>query len=392
MNTARPVKKRIRRLVLLGATGTLGTMVLDVLRTTPGKFRLVGMSAGKSLADLLRLARQFQVSRLHLSGQISGDFRKPNKITVWQGEECWNKFFKATQPDLVINCIAGAGGLPATLAVLNAGVPLALANKESLVMAGRLVMKLAAQKQVPIIPVDSEHSAIFQLLQGVPRSQVKNIILTASGGMFLRRPLKEFPDITPAEAVKHPNWKMGQRITVDSGTMANKALEVVEAFYLFGFPPERIKVVINPQSFVHGMVELNDGTILAQISAPDMRDSIRYALNYPTRSSVATPSLFSRKVRLDFEAADKHRFPALSLGYEVIKRGGAAGAVFNAADEEAVRLFLEKKIKFTDIYEIVRLVLRRNKFIRADNLASIKKADQWAREEVGLQAQKIKKL
>lgn len=285
--------------------------------------------------------------------------------------------------DIVVTAIVGAAGLTGTWAALQAGKTVAVANKETLVMAGPLVMELAAQRQARVLPVDSEHSAIFQALAGGRRSEVERIVLTASGGPFRGRAAAELTAVTPEQALCHPTWRMGPKITVDSATLMNKALEIIEARWLFDLPPERIDVVIHPESVIHSFVEFTDGSILAQLSPPDMRLPIQYALTYPER-------LCGPARRLDwgslsawhFEQPDYETFPALELGYEVARRGGTCGAVLNAANEAAVSRFLAGSLAFLDIPRVCRAVLENHHFSARPTLAELLALDRWARQEV----------
>jgi 1-deoxy-D-xylulose-5-phosphate reductoisomerase len=279
--------------------------------------------------------------------------------------------------------VTGAAGLPASLWAIQSGKTLALANKESMVMAGGLLMKLARQKKASIIPVDSEHSAIFQALHCGQPDEVKQIILTASGGPFYNRSTRELKKVTPRQALNHPTWRMGPKITIDSATLMNKALEIIEAHWFFGLKPSQIKVVIHPQSIIHSMVEFRDGSIMAQMGKPDMKIPIQFALTYPRRLTGANGRLFFHQhLNLSFQEPDRKKFPALNLAYEVIRRGGTSGAVLNASNEEAVKLFLQKKISLTDIVLITKKILNRYRVIKNPSIQQILAADAWARREV----------
>ncbi|MEX2138168.1 MAG: 1-deoxy-D-xylulose-5-phosphate reductoisomerase [Pirellulales bacterium] len=285
--------------------------------------------------------------------------------------------------DIVLAAIVGSAGLRSTWAALQAGRRVALANKETLVMAGPLVMDLAAANGVVILPVDSEHSAVFQCLQAGRRDELRRIILTASGGPFRRHSLKELDRVTVDEALRHPNWSMGPKITVDSATMMNKALEMIEARWLFNLRPDQIDVVVHPQSIVHSMVEFNDGSVIAQLSPPDMKLPIQYALCYPERFAGAAPRLnLAEPMGLEFEPPDEKRFPAVRLGREAAEAGGTAGAVLNAANEAAVGCFLAGKLAFSQIVPACRHTLERHTFENYPNLERLMALDRWAREEV----------
>ena len=299
------------------------------------------------------------------------------------GPDALDELVQSPEVDRVVSAIVGAAGLRSTWAALEAGKTVALANKETLVMAGPLVTRLAERCGGRIVPVDSEHSAIHQALRSGTPAEVARIVLTASGGPFRRRPVETLADVTPEEALKHPTWSMGPKITIDSATMMNKALELIEARWLFGLPAEKLGVVIHPQSIVHSMVEFVDGSVMAQLSPPDMRLPIQYALSHPERfTSPARRFDFARTLSLEFEPPDPQRFPAVRLGHEAADRGGTCGSVLNAANEEAVRGFLEGAIRFTDIAEVCRRVLDEHPFQPEPSLDEVRRLDAWARQEV----------
>ena len=297
-----------------------------------------------------------------------------NLVSLVQGPEV----------DIVIAAIVGIAGLETALAAAKAGKRLALANKESLVVSGSLMMEAAKANGAEILPVDSEHSAIFQCLQsGHEKSDVKRIILTASGGPLRDWPVEKLPSATIADALTHPTWQMGRKITVDSATMMNKALEVIEAKWLFDLDPEQIEVVVHPQSIIHSMVEFKDGSVVAQMSPPDMRLPIQYALTYPHRLPAPCPAMdWSQPMRLDWKPADLDRYPALKLGFEVAKKEGSCGAVLNAANEAAVDLFLDNRIRLTEIATICRQVLDHHHYSPSPTLSELLALDQWGRNEV----------
>jgi 1-deoxy-D-xylulose-5-phosphate reductoisomerase len=287
------------------------------------------------------------------------------------------------QIDTVVAAIVGSAGLAGTWAAVQAGKRIALANKETLVMAGPLITRAAVDRNVPVLPVDSEHSAVFQALAAGRREDVGRIILTASGGPFRRHSKEELARVTVEDALAHPTWEMGRKITVDSATMMNKALEIIEARWLFDFPPEQIDVVVHPQSVVHSMVEYTDGSVVAQLSPPDMRLPIQYALTYPDRwPSPAPPLDLGRFFQLDFEPPDEERFPALPLGKEVARRGGTAGAVLNAANEAAVSAFLAGQLAFSEIVPACRSVVEHHNFESSPTMDTLLQVDSWARQEV----------
>jgi 1-deoxy-D-xylulose-5-phosphate reductoisomerase len=299
------------------------------------------------------------------------------------GPEALDDLVRDDAIDRVVSSIVGAAGLRSTWAAVEAGKTVALANKETLVMAGPLVMRLAKRTGARILPVDSEHSAIHQALCSGTVGEVRRIVLTASGGPFRTRPAETLPAVTPAEALKHPTWSMGPKITIDSATMMNKALELIEARWLFGVPAAALEVLVHPQSIVHSMVEFVDGSVLAQMSPPDMRLPIQYALSYPQRiPGPARRFDFTRPWALEFEPPDPQRFPAVRLGYEAAARGGTAGAVLNAANEEAVRGFLAGRLRFTDIAALCGRLLDEHPFQEDPDLDEVRRLDAWARQEV----------
>jgi 1-deoxy-D-xylulose-5-phosphate reductoisomerase len=299
------------------------------------------------------------------------------------GPEALDDLVQSPEVDRVVAAIVGAAGLRSTWAALEAGKTVGLANKETLVMAGPLVMKLAADRGGRIVPVDSEHSAIHQALRCGTPAEVARIVLTASGGPFRHRPVESLGSVTREEALRHPTWSMGPKITIDSATMMNKALELIEARWLFDVPAEKLDVVIHPQSIVHSMVEFIDGSVVAQLSPPDMKLPIQYALSHPERFAGPARKLdLSRGLALEFEPPDPARFPAVALGHEAAARGGTCGAVLNAANEEAVRGFLEGTMKFTDIADTCRKVLDEHPFQAEPSLDDVRRLDAWARQEV----------
>ena len=307
----------------------------------------------------------------------------PAECELLVGAEALNRVVADENVDTVLAAIVGSAGLRSSWAAVKAGKTIALANKETLVVAGPLVMSLAAKSGATILPVDSEHSAVFQSLQSGQRDEVRRIVLTASGGPFLRYTSEQLARVTVEEALKHPNWSMGPKITIDSATMMNKALEIIEARWLFDFAPEQIDVVVHPQSVVHSLVEFVDGSVIAQLSPPDMKLPIQYALSYPRRRPGPAARLdFSRMLELNFEPADAKRFEALELGHQAARAGGTTGAVLNAANEVAVELFLSGRIGFTKIVPACRTVMERHAFDPSPSLDRLLELDAWAREEV----------
>ncbi len=376
-----------RHVAVLGATGSIGCSTLDVVRASDGQLRVSALTAHSRLQELLTLAQEFQPDYIVATDADAaaefdwGDL--PNCTTLLKGDEGVQQVASAEQVDVVVAAIVGAAGLKGAWAALEAGKTLALANKETLVMGGPLVMDLAAQRQAPVLPVDSEHSAVFQAMQAGARSELQRIVLTASGGPFRCHTQQQLQDVTVEQALAHPTWDMGPKITVDSATMMNKALEIIEARWLFDLRADQIDVVVHPQSIIHSLVEFNDGSVIAQLSPPDMKLPIQYALTYPKRSPSPAPRLdLTQSMQLDFEPPDLERFPALQLGHEVAAAGGTAGAVLNAANEAAVALFLAGQLPFTGIAAACRDILHQHNFDASPRLEDLLRLDAWAREEI----------
>jgi 1-deoxy-D-xylulose-5-phosphate reductoisomerase len=372
---------------VLGSTGSIGQSTVDVLAASPELFRPFLLVAHRSVDVLLEQARRLRPEWIAIADPDAaaslGTGSLPAGTRLAVGEEAIDELVRGPDVDRVVSAIVGAAGLRSTWAAVEAGKTVALANKESLVMAGPLVMRLAERSGGRIIPVDSEHSAIHQALASGTAGEVRRIILTASGGPFRTRDRESLAAVTPAEALRHPTWSMGRKITVDSATMMNKALELIEARWLFGVPAEKLAVLVHPQSIVHSMVEFVDGSVMAQLSPPDMRLPIQYALSAPRRiDGPARRFDFSQPWKLDFEPPDTERFPAVRLGHEAAARGGTAGAVLNAANEEAVREFLAGRLRFTDIAELCGRALAEHPFQEEPTLDDVRRLDAWARQEV----------
>jgi 1-deoxy-D-xylulose-5-phosphate reductoisomerase len=372
---------------ILGSTGSIGRSTLDVIGASNGRFVAHLLAAHRSVGPLLEQARAFRprwvvVTDPAAAAEIgAGSLPPGTQLAV--GVEALDQLVAEPVVDRVVSAIVGAAGLRSTWAAVAAGKTVALANKETLVMAGPLVMRLARQSGATILPVDSEHSAIHQALCSGRPAEVARILLTASGGPFRTRPADTLAAVTPAEALRHPTWSMGPKITIDSATMMNKALELIEARWLFDVPAEKLAVVVHPQSIVHSMVEFVDGSVIAQLSPPDMRLPIQYALSYPQRlPGPARRMDFMQATRLEFEPPDPARFPAVRLGHEAASRGGTAGAVLNAANEEAVQGFLDGAIAFTDIADICGRLLDEHPHQAEPALDDVLRLDAWARQEV----------
>jgi 1-deoxy-D-xylulose-5-phosphate reductoisomerase len=371
------------KVALLGATGSIGSAALDLARAYPDRIRLVSLAARANDAALIRAAEEFGVRRIAL---VDAEAARRAEASSWRGEVLQGEASLAALAaedgvDVVVNAVVGSIGLSATVAALSRGKRVALANKESVVLAGELLTAMAREKGGALIPVDSEHSGVFQCLAGRPVEDVRRITLTASGGPFLRRDPSTIRDSTREEVLKHPTWSMGERITVDCATLINKGLEVIEARWLFGLPPDRLDVVIHPQSIVHAFVEFTDGSVVAQLSMPDMRLPLLYALSHPERWTSELPRLsIADLASLSFERPDPSRSPGLGLARRALESGGTMPAVLNAADEEAVRLFLDGKIRFGDLMPLVEEVLAAHEPAPGPlTLESIHAADGWAR-------------
>jgi 1-deoxy-D-xylulose-5-phosphate reductoisomerase len=371
------------RVALLGATGSIGKAALDLARAYPDRLRFVALAARGNDAALVRAARELAVRRIALvdpeaARRARGAFPEGE---VLEGADALAALAEDDGVDVVVNAVVGGIGLRPTVAALRKGKRVALANKESVVMAGELLTSIARASGGVMLPVDSEHSAVYQCLAGRPVSDVRRVTLTASGGPFLRRDPRSVREAAPEEVLRHPTWSMGERITVDCATLINKGFEVIEARWLFGLAPEQIEVVVHPQSIVHALVEFADGSVVAQLSMPDMRLPLLYALSHPERWSSELPRLSLRDLAsLTFEAPDPERSPGLALARRALALGGTAPAELNAADEEAVRLFLERKIRFGDMMPLVEEVLAAHVSSKdAVTLDSILDADRWAR-------------
>jgi 1-deoxy-D-xylulose-5-phosphate reductoisomerase len=377
-----------QHVVVLGSTGSVGRSALSVIEHDGGaRFRLFGLSAHSRWQALVEQARAFRprfiaVSDPEAAARLDGRLRGTG-TELLVGQDGIIRMVQDPQVDRVLTAIVGAAGLRGTWAALEAGKTVALANKETLVVGGPLVTELARRTGAALLPVDSEHSAIFQALQAGRAAEVRRVILTSSGGPFRGRPARALADVTPEQALRHPTWKMGPKITIDSATLMNKALELIEARWLFGLEPEQLEVVIHPESVVHSMVEFVDGSVIAQLSPPDMRLPIQYALTYPERVEGPCPRLdLSRASALHFEPPDRETFPALELGFEVMRRGGTAGAALNAANEAAVGRFLDGAIGFLDIARACRDALEHHPFDPRPSLDDLWRVDAWARQEV----------
>jgi len=374
------------RIVILGSTGSIGTSTVQVARELGGDYRVVGLSANRSWCELAEQAELLRPEAVALSDAEHGQ-RLSQQLagvcSVKVGPTAAKELVEQVECDFVLAGIVGVAGLRATLAAVAAGKRVGLANKEALVVGGSLLMPLAGESGAVLLPVDSEHSAVFQaLLAGKPQ-EIESICLTASGGPFRTWSRRRMAEATLEQAMAHPTWQMGPKITIDSATMMNKALEIVEACWLFDVPPRKVEVVIHPESIVHSMVNFCDGSVIAQLGCPDMRTPIQYALTYPDRRCGCSERLEISKIGvMHFDRPDYERFPALRLGYETAESGGTAGAVLNGANEAAVELFRGGKIRFGQITELVGAALSGHDLTTAPTLEQLFEADGWAREYV----------
>jgi len=381
----------VKAITLLGSTGSIGTQTLDIVAQHPDQFRIVGLAAGRNVEMLAAQIRQFrpsiaaicEVDKLSELKEAIADI-DPQPILL-AGEEGIVEVARYGDAQSVVTGIVGCAGLLPTIAAIEAGKDIALANKETLIAGGPVVLPLVEKYKIKLLPADSEHSAIFQCLQGIPERGLRRILLTASGGSFRDLPVEKLTDVTVADALKHPNWTMGRKITIDSATLMNKGLEVIEAHYLFGLDYDRIDIVIHPQSIIHSLIELQDTSVLAQLGWADMRLPLLYAMSYPDRIYTDWKQLDLVEIgSLTFKAPDHQKYPCMQLAYSAGRAGGSMPAVLNAANEQAVALFLEEKIGFLDIPRCIESVCDRHS---SDNcfspsLDDIVAADRWARQEV----------
>lgn len=372
----------MKKIVILGSTGSIGRQTLDVVSQHPEAFKVIGLSGHSNYEFLEKQARKFKPLALAMTdSQALERLREVLSDTPIEfvGIE---QLASLEECDLVVNALVGSVGLIPTLKAIQAGKDIALANKESLVVGGELVSRLAQEKKVKILPVDSEHSAIFQCLQGEDPSHLRRIILTGSGGPFWGRNRKELKEVTVEEALAHPRWKMGPKISIDSATLMNKGLEVIEAHFLFGLSYDSIEVIIHPQSFIHSMVEFKDGSIKAQMGMTDMRIPIQYALSFPERLPSPLAGLdLGQMESLTFEKPDWDNFPCLGYAYEAGRRGGSYPAVLNAANEEVVAAFLSRRVGFLDISEVIEQILSSHTSSGSIDLEGLIETERWAREK-----------
>ncbi len=380
----------MKRLCVLGSTGSVGQNCLRVVKSLPGHFQVVSLAAGKNLDLLAQQILEFHPTLVAVGSQEGVEplrqqlqargYKRPIKVVT--ESEGLIEASTLSDVDFVVSASHGVTGLEATFQAICAGKSVGLANKEVLVVAGELVMRASRERAIEILPIDSEHSAVHQCLRSGQCHEVRRLILTGSGGPFLKTPRKDFDSITPEQALKHPIWRMGGRITVDSATLMNKGLEIIEAHWLFGLSSAQIEVVIHPESIVHSMIEFRDGAVLAQLGVADMRIPIQYALTYPDRVAMNGDSLGLDLVairRLHFRPPDVKRFPCLELGREALEKGGAASCALNAADEIAVEAFLARRLGFTDIPRVIEKVMRQTPAIHLNSLDDVVECDAEAR-------------
>ena len=377
----------MKALAILGSTGSIGTSTLDIVEGLPEQFRVAALAAGSNLDRLEAQVRRYRPALVAVAREAGGR-ELARRLGAGGTEVCWGpeglrRAAAESGADMVVSAIVGAAGLAPTAAAVQAGKDVALANKESLVMAGELVTREARARGVRILPVDSEHSAIFQCLGGNGARQVRRLVLTASGGPFRGRPRGTFATITPEEAMRHPTCSMGKKITIDSATLMNKGLEVIEAHWLFGLPVAQVDVIIHPQSIVHSLVEFVDGSLLAQLGVPDMRVPIQYALTHPERCENAVPRLaLDQMAGLTFEAVDREKFPCLDLAYAAASAGGSAPAVLNAANEVAVQQFLNHRIGFDEISTVIHKALDAHPARPLGSIQDVLEVDREVRERL----------
>lgn len=387
MNHLAPQVAVPKQVAVLGSTGSIGRNALEVIAASEGKLQAIALSAHSRYRQLVAQAQQVGPRWVIATDETAaGEFDwsgLPVQTELLIGAPALCELVAESEVDIVLAAIVGSAGLESTWAALQHQKRVALANKETLVAAGQLVTRLAEQREALLLPVDSEHSAIFQALQSGQPTEVERLILTASGGPFRSLSAEQLKQVTVAEALEHPIWNMGPKITVDSATMMNKALEIIEARWLFGIEAERIAVMIHPQSVVHSMVEFVDGSVIAQMSPPDMRLPIQYAFTYPERVAGLAKRLdWQQGFSLEFEPPDPDQFPALELGYQCARSGGTSGAVLNGANEAAVEAFLAGELHFTEIVPACRSVLESHSFDPSPTLTQLFALDRWAREEV----------
>ncbi len=376
----------MKKISILGSTGSIGQSTLSVVEKFPDRFKVVALAAGNNVDVLEKQVRQFRPAMASVVSSLAAEELKERcagvNVRIFSGVEGMIQVAAAEEAQITVSAIVGTAGLVPTLAAIRAGKTIALANKEVLVTAGELIMAECKSRGVKLLPVDSEHSAIFQCLHAGSNKDLRKLILTASGGPFRSFSKKDLAKATLAQALKHPNWSMGRKITIDSATLMNKGLEVIEARWLFDMKPERIKVLVHPQSIIHSMVEYADGAVVAQLGMPDMKGPIAYALSYPERLDKVSPALdLARVGTLTFEEPDLERFPCLAYAFQALEAGGSMPAALSAANEVAVKYFLDGKIGYTDIARVIRATMDAHTPSPVRMIEDALKADLWARQE-----------
>jgi 1-deoxy-D-xylulose-5-phosphate reductoisomerase len=374
----------MKKILILGSTGSIGMSAIEIVRNFPDQFEIVGLSASNSINELEKQIEESKPRSVAVINRIKAkelSNKIGNKCEVLSGEEGLIELTRRDNYDILLSAIVGFAGLKPTIEAIKKNKRIALANKETLVVAGEYITMLCQNYNSELIPVDSEHSAIFQCLNGEKKTDIEKLILTASGGPFLNKTKMELDDVTIKEALNHPNWKMGKKITIDSATMMNKGLEVIEAHWLFSLPKEKIEVIVHPQSIIHSMVEFVDGSIKAQLSMPDMKLPILYALSHPERLEYGEVKTEFKKIhQLTFFEPDFNKFECLKIAFDVIDEGGIFPCVMNAANEVAVEKFLSGKIKFTQIPELIKEVLSNTNNTQNPSIDEIVESDRWTRE------------
>ena len=374
--------RKKKRVSILGSTGSIGVNVLDVISRFPEKFEVIGLGANRNISLFERQIKTFKPKEVALYDDEMAEKlkKKIRNGKIFSGVEGLNRIAENPEVDLIVSAIVGAVGLIPTYYGIKAGKDVALANKESMVIGGDLITREAKKKKVKILPIDSEHSAIFQSIEGHRKEDIKRVILTASGGPFFNTPKRVMENVTPEQALKHPNWKMGKKITIDCANMMNKGLEAIEAKWLFDIDMDKINVLVHPESIIHSMVEYVDGSVVAQLGIPDMRIPISLALGYPERLPNSLPSLnLAKQKKLTFFKPDLNKFPCIALAYEAGKKGGTMPAVLNASNEEAVIAYLNKKISFKEIPAVVKTAMKNHRNKKINKLDDVLEADLWAR-------------
>ncbi len=377
----------MKNISILGSTGSIGTSAIKVVSSNPDRYRIVGLSAGNNIDLIERQIEEFRpvaaaVSREEQSKLLRSRLPRDIKTEIYWGEEGFKRIAVMDEADIIVSAMSGAAGLMPTYEAILNGKDIALANKETMVMAGAIIMALAEDRGISILPVDSEHSAVFQCMQGHNRSDLRRIILTASGGPFRNFTLSQLENITPAMALKHPNWEMGKKITIDSATLMNKGLEIIEAKWLFNLDLDQIDVLVHPESIIHSMVEYKDGSVIAQMGIPDMITPISYALSYPEHIKTALPGLRLEAIKsLHFYEPDPVKFRCLRLAVDALKEGGSMPAVMNGANEIAVASFLKDEIAFLAIPQVIEMTMHAHSTKPVNAIETVLEADRWSRSQ-----------